>query len=68
MLKTIWCILEPFLFSINLPAIVLTFRGEGSIKEHKDILDLALNKDFIKAQKILEEHIQNGIDHAMKIF
>ena len=48
--------------------LVLTFRGEGSIKEHKDILDLALNKDFIKAQKILEEHIQNCIDHAMKIF
>jgi len=48
--------------------LVLTFRGEGSIKEHKDILDSALNKDFIKAQKILEEHIQNGIDHAMKNF
>ena len=48
--------------------LVLTFRGEGSIKEHKDILDSALNKDFIKAQKILEEHIQNGIDHAIKNF
>ena len=48
--------------------LVLTFRGKGSIDEHKKLLDFSLKKDFVKAQMILKEHIENGIYHAEKNF
>ena len=48
--------------------LVLTFRGKGSIDEHKKLLDFSLNKNFVNAQIILKEHIENGIYHAEKNF
>ena len=48
--------------------LVLTFRGKGSIDEHKKLLDFSLKKNFVKAQMILKEHIENGIYHAEKNF
>lgn len=48
--------------------LVLTFRGSGSIEEHKKLLDYSLERNFKKAQMVLEEHIQNGIIHANKSF
>ncbi len=39
----------------------LVFRGETSIKEHKDLLDAALSKDLEKAQSVLKVHIQGSI-------
>jgi DNA-binding GntR family transcriptional regulator len=48
--------------------LVLTFRGSGSIEEHKKLLDYCLERNFKKAQMVLEEHIQNGIIHANKSF
>ena len=48
--------------------LVLTFRGSSSIEEHKKLLDYSLERNFKKAQIVLEEHIQNGIIHANKNF
>jgi DNA-binding GntR family transcriptional regulator len=48
--------------------LVLTFRGKGSIDEHKKLLDFSLKKNFVKAQIILKKHIENGIYHAEKNF
>lgn len=48
--------------------LVLTFRGKGSIDEHKKLLDFSLKKNFVKAQMILKKHIENGIYHAEKNF
>ena len=48
--------------------LVLTFRGKGSIDEHKKLLDFSLKKNFVKAQTILKKHIENGIYHAEKNF
>jgi DNA-binding GntR family transcriptional regulator len=48
--------------------LVLTFRGKGSIDEHKKLLDFSLKKNFVKAQMILKQHIENGIHHAEKNF
>ena len=48
--------------------LVLTFRGSGSIEEHKKLLDYCLERNFKKAQMVLEEHIQNGITHVNKSF
>ena len=48
--------------------LVLTFRGKGSIDENKKLLDFSINKNFVKAQMILKEHIENGVYHAEKNF
>ena len=48
--------------------LVLTFRGKGSIDEHKKLLDSSIKKNFVKAQMILKQHIENGIYHAEKNF
>ena len=41
--------------------LVLTFRGENSILEHQKLLDFTLEKNYLKAQKVLEEHIYRGL-------
>lgn len=46
--------------------LVLTFRGKGSINEHKKLLNYTLEKNYSKAQEVLEEHIKNGINHAIE--
>ena len=48
--------------------LILTFRGSKSIKEHQDILDFTLGKNYEKAQFVLKTHITNGIDHALQNF
>ena len=48
--------------------LILTFRGKGSIDEHKKLLDFTLVKNYSKAQSVLKEHINNGIIHASKNF
>ena len=48
--------------------LILTFRGKGSIDEHKKLLDFTLEKNYLKAKSVLKEHINNGILHASKNF
>lgn len=45
--------------------LVLTYRGEIAIHEHRAMLDAALARDALKASQILETHIRNGLEHTL---
>ncbi len=45
--------------------LVLTFRGKGAANEHKSMLRAALCRDAAQAEKILRQHIENGIRHSL---
>ena len=45
--------------------LVLTYRGEEAVKEHKAMFEAALARDSIGAQKLLEEHIRHGLEHTL---
>lgn len=45
--------------------LVLTFRGKDAVAEHKQMLEAALARDTVRAQKILEEHIRAGLKHSL---
>lgn len=45
--------------------LVLTHRGQIAVTEHKAMFDAALARDAELAARLLEEHIQNGLDHAL---
>ena len=45
--------------------LVLTYRGEEAVKEHKAMFEAALERDAVSAQKLLEEHIQRGLEHTL---
>ncbi len=46
--------------------LVLTYRGEEAVREHKDMFDAALAKDAGTAKKLLEDHIRNGLAHTLE--
>ena len=45
--------------------LVLTYRGEVAVKEHKAMFDAALARDAVKAKNLLELHIRNGLEHTL---
>ncbi|MGI9490330.1 MAG: GntR family transcriptional regulator [Geminicoccaceae bacterium] len=45
--------------------LVLTYRGEEAVKEHKAMFEAALARDAIGAQKLLEDHIRRGLEHTL---
>ena len=45
--------------------LVLTFRGKEAAGEHKSMLRAALNRNAVQAEKILRQHITNGIRHSL---
>ncbi len=45
--------------------IFLTFRGEIAAREHRELLEAALNRDFGTAAKVLGLHIDGGVEHAL---
>jgi DNA-binding GntR family transcriptional regulator len=45
--------------------LVLTYRGEDAVKEHKDMFDATLARDADAAQKFLKEHILRGLEHTL---
>ncbi len=45
--------------------LVLTYRGQVAVEEHKAIFDAALARDAELAGRLLEQHIQNGLDHTL---
>lgn len=45
--------------------LVLTYRGEEAVAEHKAMFDAALARNAVEAQKVLEEHIRRGLDHTL---
>ena len=48
--------------------LVLTYRGEEAVAEHRDMFDAALKRDSDIASKVLKQHIDRGLDHALKAF
>lgn len=46
--------------------LVLTYRGEEAVVEHKAMFDAALARDARKAKQLLEEHIRNGLTHTLE--
>ncbi len=46
--------------------LVLTYRGEEAVKEHKGMFDAALARDADTAKKLLEDHIRNGLAHTLE--
>ena len=49
--------------------LVLTYRGQEAVDEHKAMFDAALARDAKLAQELLEKHIRKGVEHTLeKIF
>jgi DNA-binding GntR family transcriptional regulator len=45
--------------------LALSFRGDIAANEHRMLLDCALKRDAAKAIKVLEAHINGGVEHAL---
>jgi DNA-binding GntR family transcriptional regulator len=45
--------------------IALSYRGEVAANEHQQLLEAALRRDSETAKRVLELHIQGGVEHAL---
>ena len=45
--------------------LVLTYRGEAAVDEHRKMFEAALNRDADSAAKYLVEHIVRGLEHTL---
>jgi DNA-binding GntR family transcriptional regulator len=45
--------------------IALSYRGEIAAREHKILLDCALQRDAETARRVLAEHVEGGVSHAL---
>lgn len=45
--------------------VALSYRGDVASREHQQLLDTALKRDFKTAKAILTDHIQGGVEHAL---
>ncbi|WP_337271162.1 GntR family transcriptional regulator [Oryzifoliimicrobium ureilyticus] len=45
--------------------VALSYRGEIAAKEHQQLLDAALKRDEKTAKRVLIEHIEGGVEHAL---
>lgn len=45
--------------------LTLTYRGDVAAREHKTLLDAALEHDAKKAREILKLHVRNGVEHGL---
>lgn len=48
--------------------LVLTYRGQDAVDEHRAMFEAALARDAEGAAKILEAHIENGLEHTLAAF
>ncbi|OWW00186.1 GntR family transcriptional regulator [Rhizobium sp. R693] len=46
--------------------VALSYRGEVAQQEHKQLLEAALQRDSKTAKTVLQRHIQEGVEHALK--
>ena len=46
--------------------LVLTYRGEEAVNEHRHMFEAALNRDTDKACAELEKHIRLGLEHTLE--
>lgn len=45
--------------------VCVTFRGEGAAKEHRDLMECAMDRNHKKALEILTTHIQSCVDYTI---
>ncbi|WP_431322879.1 GntR family transcriptional regulator [Rhizobium sp. YTU87027] len=45
--------------------VALSYRGGVAEQEHRQLLEAALKRDSKTAKKVLERHIQGGVEHAL---
>lgn len=45
--------------------VALSYRGDVAANEHQQLLDAAMNRDQDAARKLLIQHIQGGVEHAL---
>lgn len=45
--------------------LVLTYRGQQAVDEHRAMFEAALARDAEEAVRLLEIHILNGLDHTL---
>lgn len=45
--------------------VALSYRGDIAAREHKILHDCALERDAETAQRVLAEHVQGGVEHAL---
>lgn len=48
--------------------LVLTYRGQVAVQEHKDMFDAALARDIDGAARSLQSHIEGGLEHTLAAF
>jgi DNA-binding GntR family transcriptional regulator len=48
--------------------LVLTYRGEAAVVEHRQMFDAALNRDVDRASQTLQHHIEEGLEHTLAAF
>ena len=48
--------------------LVLTYRGQDAVDEHRAIFEAALARNPQEAAKILQIHIENGLTHTLAAF
>ena len=47
--------------------LMLSYRGESAVLEHRAMFDAALERDAASAKQILEDHIRNGLAHTLEV-
>lgn len=45
--------------------LALSYRGDIAVREHRMLLDCALKRDSVTANKVLTAHIDGGVEHAL---
>ena len=48
--------------------LVLTYRGEEAVEEHREMFDAALARDVERAARTLQTHIEKGLEHTLAAF
>ena len=48
--------------------LVLTYRGEEAVEEHRAVFEAALARDIDTAAQTLKTHIDKGLDHTLIAF
>jgi DNA-binding GntR family transcriptional regulator len=47
--------------------VAVIFRGEVAAAQHQKLLECALSRDFAGAQRVLVDHIQGCVEHALSL-
>ncbi len=48
--------------------LVLTYRGEEAVEEHRQMFEAALDRDVERAAQVLQTHIEKGLEHTLAAF